>query len=306
MTFTYINLFAGAGGARQAFDAAGGQCVFASDWDKHARQTYEANFGMMPAGDITKIDPASIPDHDVLSAGFPCQPFSTAGNKLGFMDKVKGTLFFNVAAIIKAKQPKAVFLENVKHLLKHDKGNTMKVVLQTLQGLGYHVTYRIHDAAGAVPQHRERIYIVAFKDSRDLSDFKWPIFPNKGAKLRDILEIDVPAKYTLRDATWAALQDHAARHKAKGNGFGYTIADPDGITRTLMQRYYKDGSEILIAQEGQNPRRLTPREAARLMGYPDSFKIVVSDTQAYRQFGNSVVVPVVEAIASQIAACIAS
>lgn len=307
--FTLIDLFAGIGGIRIAFENAGAgcvKCVFSSEWDEKAQDTYEANFGERPDGDITKINAEDIPDHDILTAGFPCQPFSIAGvsknnalgNEHGFGHATQGTLFFDVARIIDVKRPRAFLLENVKNLKSHDKGNTFKVICHTLEKeLGYCVYSKVIDARTLVPQHRERIYIVGF---REPTNFEFPDLPDLSPKFKDILDSDVPGKYTLSDHLWAYLQNYAAKHKEKGNGFGYGIANMDGVSRTLSARYYKDGSEILIAQNGANPRRLTPRECARLMGYPENFKIVVSDTRAYKQFGNSVVIPVVQQVALQI------
>ena len=306
--FTFIDLFAGIGGMRIAYEQAGGRCVYSNEWNKFCQKTYQANFGEVPDGDITKVDENSIPDHDILVAGFPCQPFSIAGvskkNSLGratgFADKTQGTLFFDVCRILKAKRPKAFMLENVKNLESHDHGNTFKVIRESLEELDYQVFYKILDGQNFVPQHRERIIIVGFDRKRygkDI-DFAFDITPKQPKPvLADILEPEVDEKYTLSDKLWAYLQAYAAKHKAKGNGFGYGIAKPDGITRTLSARYYKDGSEILIEQEGKNPRRLTPRECARLQGFPEDFKIVVSDGQAYKQFGNSVVVPLIENVA---------
>ena len=311
--FTFIDLFAGIGGMRIAFQNAGGECVYSNEWNKYSQQTYFANFGEKPDGDITKVDARTIPDHDILVAGFPCQPFSIAGvskkNSLGratgFEDKTQGTLFFDVCRVLKAKRPKAFMLENVKNLKSHDRGRTFKVIMESLDELNYQVFYAILDGQNYVPQHRERILIVGFDRDRygnDI-DFKFNITPRAPKPvMRDILEKDVDPKYTLSDKLWVYLQNYAAKHRAAGNGFGYGIADPDGISRTLSARYYKDGSEILIAQDGKNPRRLTPRECARLQGFPDTFKIVVSDTQAYRQFGNSVLVPLIENVARLIAA----
>lgn len=302
---TFIDLFAGIGGIRLAFERAGATCVFSSEWDKMACRTYEANFGEKPAGDITQIPADDIPDHDILTAGFPCQPFSIAGvtkhnalgNAHGFAHTTQGTLFFDVARIIDRKRPRAFLLENVKNLVSHDRGKTFRIIYETLtEELGYFVYYKVIDARFLVPQHRERIYIVGFSDP---IGFEFPIIPDRKPKLRDILESDVDPKYTLTDHLWNYLQQYAEKHRAKGNGFGFGLADLDQVARTLSARYYKDGSEILIPQEGKNPRRLTPRECARLMGFPESFKIVCSDTSAYRQFGNSVVVPVVERIAKE-------
>lgn len=309
--FTFIDLFAGIGGMRLAFENHGGDCVYSNEWNKYSQQTYFANFGEQPDGDITKVDARIIPDHDILVAGFPCQPFSIAGvskkqslgRATGFEDKTQGTLFFDVCRIIKAKRPKAFMLENVKNLKSHDKGNTFKVIMESLEELDYEVFHDILDGQDYVPQHRERILIVGFdrqRYGREI-DFRFDITPAARKPLiRDILEESPDEKYTLSDKLWLYLQNYAAKHKAAGNGFGYGIAEPDGIARTLSARYYKDGSEILIAQDGKNPRRLTPRECARIQGFPDTFKIVVSDTQAYQQFGNSVVVPLMTDVAGLI------
>ena len=310
--FTFIDLFAGIGGMRIAYERAGGKCVYSSEWNKYSQQTYKANFGDEPDGDITKVDAEKdIPDHDILVAGFPCQPFSIAGvskkqsmgRATGFEDKTQGTLFFDVCRILKAKRPKAFMLENVKNLCSHDKGNTFRIIMESLDELDYEVYYQILDGQNFVPQHRERIIIVGFDRKRygDNIQFKFDIKPKKPKPvLEDILEKSVDPKYTLTDKLWIYLQNYAAKHRAAGNGFGYGIAPRDGITRTLSARYYKDGSEILIEQEGKNPRRLTPRECARLQGFPEDFVIPVSDTQAYRQLGNSVVVPLMENVAKLI------
>lgn len=306
--FRFIDLFCGIGGFRLAFEKVGGRCVFSSDWDKHSQQTYAANFGEEPYGDIHKIAVADIPPHDILCAGFPCQPFSIAGvskkislgRKHGFDDEKQGNLFFSIAEIIDYHQPSAFVLENVKNLCRHDKGRTFQIIYNTLtEALGYRVFWKVIDAKKVVPQHRERIFLVGFKPGRE---FEFPEFPAEGPKLASILEPKVPEKYTLTDHLWNYLQNYAEKHRLAGNGFGFGLVTSKDSTRTLSARYHKDGSEILISQgTGKNPRRLTPRECARLMGYPDSFKIVVSDTQAYRQFGNSVVVPVVEKIALAVA-----
>lgn len=309
--FSFIDLFAGIGGMRMAFDRAGGHCVYSNEWNKYSQQTYFANFGEMPDGDITKVNEKDIPDHDILVAGFPCQPFSIAGvskklslgRETGFADKTQGTLFFDVCRILREKRPKAFMLENVKNLCSHDKGRTFQVIKESLDELGYEIFYKILDGQNYVPQHRERIIIVGF--NRDLYgkniSFEFDITPrNPKPVMSEILDSDVADKYTLSDKLWTYLQNYAAKHKAAGNGFGYGIAPLNGVSRTISARYYKDGSEILIAQEGKNPRRLTPRECARLQGFPDSFKIPVSDTQAYRQFGNSVVVPLMENVAKLI------
>lgn len=309
--FTFIDLFAGIGGIRLAFEQVGGKCVYSSEWDKYCQQTYYANFGEKPDGDITKVDAKDIPEHDILVAGFPCQPFSIAGvskkvsmgRKTGFEDKTQGTLFFDVCRILKEKHPKAFMLENVKNLKSHDKGRTFKIIEESLAELKYKVFYDILDGQNYVPQHRERIIIVGFDMKRygDDVNFNFDITPTKPKQvMRDILEKEVDDKYTLSDKLWTYLQNYSAKHKAVGNGFGYGIAPLDGISRTLSARYYKDGSEILIAQNGKNPRRLTPRECARLQGFPETFIIPVSDTQAYKQFGNSVVVPLIADVAKLI------
>lgn len=309
-TWTFIDLFAGIGGMRLAFEKNGCQCVYSSEWNKYSQITYELNFGEKPEGDITAVDENSIPDHDILVAGFPCQPFSLAGVskknslgvKTGFEDKTQGTLFFDVCRILKAKRPKAFLLENVKNLRSHDKGKTMKVILDSLEDLDYAVEYRVIDGKDFVPQHRERVFIIGYDRKRygEPASFFDPYYVEKNPVLRDILEPEVDEKYTISDKLWTYLQEYRKKHEKAGNGFGYSIADPDGITRTLSARYHKDGSEILIAQEGKNPRRLTPRECARLQGFPDSFRIEVSDSQAYKQFGNSVVVPLIAELAGMI------
>ena len=304
--FTFIDLFAGIGGMRIAFEKSGGRCVFSSEWNKFSQQTYEANFGDVPDGDITKIKAGDVPNHDILVGGFPCQPFSIAGvsskkalgRKHGFEDETQGTLFFDIVRIIREKKPRAFLLENVKNLKSHDKGNTFRVIMKKLrEELGYDVHYKIVDASSVVPQHRERIFIVGFKKPMD---FEFPKLIDKRPKLADVLEKRVDKKYTLTDGTWKALQRHKKMHEKKNQGFGYTLADKNGTANTLSARYYKDGAEILIPQGKRNPRRLTPRECARIMGFPEKFKIPVSDSQAYRQFGNAVVVPVVTEIAKSV------
>lgn len=328
----FIDLFAGIGGMRLAFESAGAECVFTSEWDKFAVQTYVANHGIKHPifGDIRDVDPKSVPDHDVLVAGFPCQPFSLAGvskkNSLGrshgFADETQGTLFFYIAEILRVKKPKAFVLENVKNLISHDHGNTFKIIQKVLvEDLGYKISFKVIDAAKFVPQHRERIFIVGYEDEE--IDFNWEdVKPNSKkvvSKVREILQEYLPApaqdsqkyfdkkpnsvstKYVLSDKLWSYLQAYAEKHRKAGNGFGFGLANLDGVTRTLSARYHKDGSEILIPLAGRsNPRRLTPRECARLMGYPDTFIIPVSDTQAYKQFGNSVAVPVVSAVAKEL------
>ena len=338
--FRFIDLFAGVGGIRMAFEGIGGRCVFTSEWDSYAQKTYAENYrrdGHAINGDITQIDAKDVPDHDVLLAGFPCQPFSIAGvskkNALGrahgFSDETQGTLFFDVCRVIDEKQPRAFLLENVKNLTSHDKGRTFDVIKRSLDELGYDIACRVVDGAHFVPQHRERILIVGFR--RDLCvQFDWDALPLPGKGKHTLGEIlhrtdgsepllawdgdkyfdhtgrKVPDKYTLTPRLWEYLQNYAAKHKAKGNGFGFGLVFPNSVTRTLSARYYKDGSEILVYQgEGKNPRRLTPRECARLMGFPDSFRIPVSDTQAYKQFAGEVVVPVIEAAAKLMASSLA-
>jgi DNA (cytosine-5)-methyltransferase 1 len=312
----FIDLFAGIGGVRMGFERAGMQCVLSSEWDKFAQITYKNNFGEQPHGDIRELAAEMLPDFDLLTGGFPCQPFSIAGvskkNSLGvkhgFEDEKQGNLFFEIIRIIEAKQPKLLFLENVKNLLSHDKGQTWQVIRTELDKAGYHIFHQILDAKYYVPQHRERIFIVGFKkDTYPEIDFQFPKYPSeKLYQLIDILEKNPDPKYTLSDHLWKYLQHHKEKSQSQGKGFGFGLIDPekDTHTRTMSARYYKDGSEILIAQVGKNPRRLTPREAARLQGFPEEFKIEVSDNQAYKQFGNSVAVPVIEAIAKQIVASI--
>ncbi|MDO8282874.1 MAG: DNA (cytosine-5-)-methyltransferase [Thermodesulfovibrionia bacterium] len=308
--FTFIDLFAGIGGIRTAFEVNGGKCIFSSEWDRWSQKTYFENFGELPHGDINEIKPNEIPDHEILTAGFPCQPFSIAGvskkkslgREHGFKDKTQGTLFFKIAEILEKKRPKAFMLENVKNLKGHDGGNTYKIIEGTLKELGYKVFADIIDASCYVPQHRERLFIVGFdrKVFGDMPKFSFPDPVRKRITLSEILEKKVDPKYILSTKLWQYLQDYAEKHRLKGNGFGYGICDRKSVARTLSARYYKDGSEILIKIPNSNPRRLTPRECARLMGFDDSFKIPVSDTQAYRQFGNSVAVPVVSAVAGEL------
>ena len=334
--FRFIDLFAGIGGLRRGFDALGGRCVFTCEWDKYARKTYAANYddglGHVMAGDIRDVDPRDIPDHDLLLAGFPCQPFSIAGiskknaigQPTGFRCETQGTLFFDTARIIEYHRPRAFVLENVKNLLNHDRGRTFHVIRTTLEEeLGYRISWRVIDAKGFVPQHRERIFIAGFRDETEcaLDDLELPD-PLKGPRLRTILHPEdgsegrdghytdergkVDGRYALTTHLWCYLQDYAEKHRERGNGFGFGLVGPDDVARTLSARYYKDGSEILIDRGGdRNPRRLTPRECARLMGFdaPDrsDFVIPVSDTQAYKQFGNAVVAPVAEAVAWHLA-----
>lgn len=308
--FTFIDLFAGIGGIRLAYQNLGGKCVFTSEWDKYSKLTYQTNFGELPHGDITQIDERNIPDHDILLGGFPCQPFSLAGvskkNALGrvhgFADETQGTLFFDIVRILEHKQPKIFMLENVKNLLSHDKGNTFKVIKKALNELNYSVHYKVLDGKHFVPQHRERIIIVGFRNAifNKKEQFEFPILPQPTMSIKGILEDKVDSKYTLSDKLWNYLQEYALKHKAKGNGFGFGMTDLNGISRTMSARYYKDGAEILIPQIGKNPRRLTPRECARLQGFPDHFLIPVSDNQAYKQFGNSVVVPLIQAVGKNV------
>lgn len=325
--FTFIDLFAGIGGTRLGWESIGGRCVYTSEWDRYATKTYLENFGDQEghsfAGDITAVHAADIPDHDVLIGGFPCQPFSIAGvskkNALGrphgFADATQGTLFFDVARIIDEKRPRAFMLENVRNLKSHDRGRTFEVIMRTLrEDLGYHVQYRVLDASPLVPQGRKRIFIVGFRDSTEF-DFEAMQLPATRPTMSDVLhpedgtedpetpythgpEARVADKYTLSEHLWTYLQGYAAKHRSAGNGFGFGLVGPESVARTLSARYYKDGSEILVSRgEHSVPRRLTPRECARLMGFPDTYRIPVSDTQAYRQFGNSVVVPVIAAVA---------
>lgn len=330
--FTFIDLFAGIGGLRRGFEPIGGRCIYTAEWDRYSQETYRANFACdhAIAGDITKIPADAIPPHDVLLAGFPCQPFSIAGvskkNALnrphGFHCDAQGTLFFDVARIIEHHQPRVFLLENVKNLVSHDRGRTFEIIHRTLtEELGYRVNWKIIDARSWVPQHRERIFIAGFRSDVEpgfsFDDLVIPdpaqgprlgkiLHPEDGSEMSDSRYTDpatgqVLSKYTLTRHLWTYLQGYAEKHRLKGNGFGFGLVGPEDVTRTLSARYYKDGSEILIRQGRKAPRRLTPRECARLMGFEKpggaDFKITVSDTQAYRQFGNAVVVPVVEAVA---------
>lgn len=313
--FTFIDLFAGIGGFRIAMQDLGGKCVFSSEWDINSQKTYFANFGEIPFGDITDPDvKREIPQKfDILCGGFPCQPFSLAGvskkNSLGrahgFLDETQGTLFYDIVEILKDHRPKAFVLENVKNLRSHDRGKTYLIIKEALKELDYITFDEIIDAKYYVPQHRERIFIVGFDKKvfgKDVK-FEFPVRTEAKFKVRDILEEKPDAKYTLTDHLWTYLQNYAEKHRLAGNGFGFGLTDLDKVSRTLSARYHKDGSEILIPQgKGKNPRRLTPNECRALMGYPEKFRIDsgVSQTQLYRQFGNSVVVPVVEAVASQL------
>jgi DNA (cytosine-5)-methyltransferase 1 len=324
--FTFIDLFAGIGGMCSAFEQAGGRCVFTSELDAWAKKTYLANHGIADlhfVGDIRHVRAEDVPDHDVLLAGFPCQPFSIAGvsknNSLGrphgFENLTQGTLFFDAARIISVKRPAAFLLENVKNLVNHDKGRTFQVILDTLRTeLGYAVDFRVVDGADFVPQHRERLLVAGFRQDVGFS-FDKLVVPTTRPKLGTVLHPEngseepeapytegssatVNPKYILSDKLWAYLQAYADKHRKAGHGFGFGLVDSDSTTRTLSARYYKDGSEILLSRgRGRNPRRLTPRECARLMGFPDTFQIPVSDMQAYKQFGNCVVVPAIRAAA---------
>ncbi|NPT37576.1 DNA (cytosine-5-)-methyltransferase [Paraburkholderia xenovorans] len=330
--FRLVDLFAGIGGIRRGFEAHGGRCVFTSEWNDFSKKTYQENYrdcddAHQFVGDIVSFDVASVPSHDVLLAGFPCQPFSIAGvskkNSLGrphgFECTTQGTLFYDVARIIAAKRPAAFLLENVKNLLSHDKGKTFQTIIDVLRDeLKYDVHYKVIDGQYFTPQHRERIVIVGFREETEFTfddlnvppegprlasilhktDGSEPVLAHDGDRFFDHASRDVQPRYTLTANLWAYLQAYAAKHRAAGNGFGFGLVTPDSVTRTLSARYFKDGSEILCSQgKGKRPRRLTPRECARLMGFPDDFVIPVSDTQAYRQFGNSVVVPVMQEVA---------
>lgn len=299
--FNFVDLFAGIGGFRLAAENLGASCVFSCELDKYAVKTYQANFEVNHPhiADIRQV--TEIPDADIVFAGFPCQPFSISGVskrqslglKHGFSDLNQGNLFFNLSDILAASRPKYFLLENVKNLVRHDKGQTFQIILDTLTSLGYVVQWRVINASAVVPQNRERVYILGFREPTSLNLANFNLVGNH-PKLASILESTVDQKYTLSNQLWQTLQNHAARHKAKGNGFTFGLVGPDDISRTLQARYYKDGSEILVKQEGKNPRRLTPTECLKLMGLPEGFKLVVSDTQAYKQLGNSVVVPVVQ------------
>lgn len=301
--FKQIDLFAGIGGIRQAFQRQGGYNVYSSEWDKFAQTTYRINFGETPDGDITQVNENDIPDHDILLGGFPCQPFSQAGLHKGFED-ARGTLFFDVARIIKAKRPKAFMLENVKQLKGHDRGNTIRVILSVLDELNYYVPdpQVLNAYHFGVPQNRERIIIVGFNKDylpEDYKEFKYPEgHVDESVRVGDILETNVGDRFTISDKLWQGHQSRKKMHEEKGNGFGFCLFNEDSkYTSTISARYYKDGSEVLIEQPGKNPRMLTPRECARLQGFTDDFIIPVSNARSYKQFGNSVCIPVIEAVA---------
>jgi DNA (cytosine-5)-methyltransferase 1 len=298
MTLKFIDLFAGIGGIRLGFESQGSECIFSSEWDKFAQITYQTNFNHKPSGDITQISESDIPSFDILCGGFPCQPFSNAGYKQGFED-TRGTLFFDIARIINYHKPQVVFLENVKGLKSHNKGKTFQTIQNILSDMGYFVHAQVLNAKDfGVPQNRERIYIIAFLEN---VDFEFPQPLKNKVVLGDILEKNVDAKYTISDKLWAGHQRRKQEHIEKGNGFGYSLFNENSpYTSTISARYYKDGSEILIEQTGKNPRKITPREAARLQGFPEDYKICVSDVQAYKQFGNSVCVPVIKTLAKNI------
>jgi len=297
--FRFIDLFAGIGGIRIPFEELGGNCVFSSEWDKYSQITYEANFGETPHGDITKINEKDIPKHDLLVGGFPCQAFSQAGLKKGFQD-TRGTLFFDIARILKFHKPKAFLLENVKHLKGHDNGKTFKTIMNVLRDIGYQtIEYKVLNARDfGVPQNRERIFIFGYID---FVFFEFPTPSNVTTKVGDILDDEVPDKYTISDKMWNSAIRRKENNRKRGYGFGFSLFNKDSAyTSTISARYYKDGSEIWINQEPKNPRMITPNEARKLQGFPEGFQIPVSNVQAYKQFGNSVSVPVIRAIAKQI------
>lgn len=307
---TFIDLFSGIGGMRLGFEGAGAACVFSSEIDKHAQDTYEANFGDRPSGDIREIMATEIPRHDFLLAGFPCQPFSIAGvSKLssmgknhGLIEQTRGTLFYEISRILEHHRPHGFLLENVKGLLWHDEKRTFSKVIETLEGLGYETVHKVINSVSYVPQRRERVFIVGFRDG---TDFEFPEPPEGDTSLADILEGEVDDKYTLNDHLWNYHQERKRIQKEKGNGFGYRLFSTGDTSGTLPARYYKDGADLLLEQgDGANPRRLTPRECARLMGFPDSFTLNPSEVQAYKQLGNAVVPPVVELIAREMISCL--
>ena len=310
--FTFIDLFAGIGGFRIAMQEQGGKCVFSSEWNPYAKKTYETNFGEVPFGDIRKISEESIPDHDVLCAGFPCQPFSLAGvsarNSLntahGFACETQGTLFFDIVRIMKTKRPKVAFLENVKNLVRHDGGKTFSVIKNTIESLGYSFNYKLIDASPLVPQRRIRCYMVCWRNGN--GDFLFPTIEGPPLSLKSILEEEVDPSFTISSKLWAGHQRRTDRNLARGTGFTAFCADLDKPANTIVARYGKDGKECLIPQKRKNPRMLTPRECARLQGFPEEFVIPSAKTTAYRQFGNSVAIPVIRKIAKEIVAMLQS
>ncbi len=296
--FKFIDLFAGIGGIRIPFEELGGKCVFSSEWDKFSQITYKANFNEKPHGDITKIKSEDIPKHDLLVGGFPCQAFSQAGLKRGFKD-TRGTMFFEIARILDYHKPKGILLENVKGLRGHDKGKTFKTIISILNELGYQTieTSVLNAKDFGLPQNRERIFIVAYLN---YLHFQFPKPPMSKTKVGDILDKNVPDKYTISSKMWKGAKIRKENNRKKGYGFGFSLFDKNSkYTSTISARYYKDGAEIWIDQGKKNPRKITPNEARKLQGFPRGFKIPVSDAQAYRQFGNAVPVPLIRAIAKE-------
>ncbi|AFT76668.1 DNA-cytosine methyltransferase [Alteromonas macleodii str. 'Black Sea 11'] len=305
--FRFIDLFAGIGGVRLGFQQNGGACVFSSEYDRAAQKTYKDNHGELPFGDITKVNEIEIPDHDVLLAGFPCQPFSNAGvsarnavgKQHGFLCDTQGTLFFDVMRVIDAKKPKVVFLENVRNLERHDQGRTFQTIQNTIKESGYKFSYKVIDSSTVVPQRRIRCYMVAVRNDIS-SNFSFPDFTGESKPLKTILEKEVDDKFTISDKLWQGHINRTKRNLERGTGFTAHTADLNKPSNTIVARYGKDGKECLIPQEGKNPRLLTPKECSKLQGFPDSFIIPAAKTPAYKQFGNSVVVPVIEKIANRI------
>ena len=296
--FRFIDLFAGIGGMRIPFDEVNGECAFSSEWDAHAAAVYLENYGEIPHGDISKIDESEIPDHDLLLAGFPCQPFSHAGHKKGF-DDTRGTLFFDVARIVNYSKPKIVLLENVRGLISHDKGSTFGRIIEVLESLGYVVHWKILNARDfGLPQNRPRVFIVSIRaDQEGALNYKFPKPICSATTVADILELSVDPALTISDRLWGGHQRRKRAHLERGNGFGFSLVNGEtATTRTLSARYYKDGSEILVEQVGLNPRKLSIKEAANLQGFPSWFIPSRSSAQAYKQFGNSVSVPVIRAM----------
>ena len=310
--FTFIDLFCGVGGIRQGFESCGGTCIFSSEIDKNARNTYYKNYNELPFGDITSINPINIPSHDVLTAGFPCQPFSQAGKRMGLED-TRGTLFYNIATIVKVKKPKVIFLENVKGLISQNGGKTLRIILELLEQIGYTSAYKSDSDKSSfkkmllsakdfgLPQNRNRIYIVLWRNDLRVKSFEYPTGSNHNCRLGDFLEKQVDPKFTISDRLWNGHKRRKLENKNKGKGFGYTLFDEDSpYINTITKRYYKDGVEALISQKNKNPRKLTPREAARVQGFSDKFILDDSNVEAYKQFGNSVAIPVVQKLAEAI------